>query len=133
MTSKELELRKKAEIEKSQDHEKTFSAKVYVPEVDIYENRDSLVIKADMPGVDKKNVKINLKDNVLTLEGHVDPGEYEGLRPIYSEYNVGHYSRSFNISERIDQESIEASMDNGCLKLTLPKAEKAKPRQINIT
>ena len=132
MTRKELELRKKTELDKRANHEKTWSAKVYVPEVDIYEDKDSLYLKADMPGVSRENVSIDLKDSVLTIDGHVEPAEYEGLKPLYSEYNVGHFCRSFNLSEKIDQEKIEASMDNGTLTLILPKAEKAKPRHISV-
>jgi len=130
MTAKELELKDKKELETK--GEKTYSCKIYVPDVDIYENDDAIVVEADIPGVDKKDVKIKLEDNILNIDARVIPEEYDGLKPLYGEYNIGHYQREFRIGETIDQEKINASVYNGVLKITLPKAEKAKPRQITI-
>ena len=132
MTRCEIEPRKKVELDKQSEGEKTYSCKYYVPDVDIWEMGESIVMEVDLPGVRKENIDINVKEDVLTVEGRVDPGEYEGLEPTYSEYNVGHYYRQFTLGKLIDQNKIEAEMDRGTLKLVLPKMEKALPRQISI-
>jgi HSP20 family molecular chaperone IbpA len=85
-----------------------------------------------MPGVEKGNVDINIEDDVLDVEGRIDFSQYQGLRPIYAEYPVGHYRRSFSLSNRIDQHRIGAEMSDGVLTITLPKAEESKPRRIAI-
>jgi HSP20 family molecular chaperone IbpA len=104
-----------------------------VPTADIFEAEPALTIVLEMPGVDRGNVDINVEANVLTIEGRVDFGKYEGMQPVYTEYNIGHYRRSFSLSNTIDQSRITAEMKDGVLTLTLPKAEEAKPRKIAIT
>jgi HSP20 family molecular chaperone IbpA len=69
---------------------------------------------------------------VLTIEGRVNFSNYDGLQPLYTEYNVGNYARSFQLSGKIEQDRINAELKDGVMILTLPKAEKAKPRKINI-
>jgi HSP20 family molecular chaperone IbpA len=86
----------------------------------------------EMPGVDKKNVDIRVEDGVLRVEGRLDFSNYRGLQPVYTEYNIGHYERSFNISNKIDSSRIEAEMQDGVLCLVLPMAESAKPRSIQV-
>ena len=78
-------------------------------------------------------MSVDLEDGVLRFEGRIDYSNYEGLEPVYSEYNVGHYARSFTLSEVIDQEGISAELHDGVLTLTLKKAERALPRKIPIT
>jgi HSP20 family protein len=84
------------------------------------------------PGVDKKNVEIRVEDGILKVEGRLDFSSYQGLQPVYTEYNIGHYARSFNISSKIDSSGIEAEMKDGVLSLVLPMAESAKPRSIQV-
>jgi HSP20 family protein len=85
-----------------------------------------------MPGVDRENIDLNVENGVLTVEGRIDFNKYEGLQPVYSEYNIGPYRRSFRIAGIIDQDKITAELRDGVITLVLPKAERAKPRRISI-
>jgi HSP20 family molecular chaperone IbpA len=131
MTAKEMELKEKQEVKKSAG-EGTRPGPVFVPAVDILENINEITILADMPGVESKNVDIDLRDNQLTIIGRVEPIEREKEVPIYKEFNWGDYFRQFTLSNVIDQVKITAKMDNGVLKLVLPKVEKAKPQKIKV-
>ena len=128
--AQELQVQKKRELEKKE--ETTIPARVFLPNADIYETANELKVVLEMPGVEKNNVEINLENDVLHVEGRLDLSKYEGLQPLYTEYNVGHYARSFQLSSKIDQSKIAAEMTNGVLSLTLPKAEEAKPRTIKV-
>jgi HSP20 family protein len=86
----------------------------------------------EIPGVEKKDLDVHLENDVLRIEGRIDVSKYEGLEPLYSEYNVGHFARSFTLSNQIDGKRIAAAVDNGVLTLTLPKAEESRPRRIPI-
>jgi hypothetical protein len=66
----------------------------------------------------------------LRVEGRIDFTKYQGLDPLYTEYNIGHYSRAFTLSSKIDQQQISAELEDGVLKLTLKKAQEAMPRRI---
>ncbi len=131
VSKKELELQQKKELEAKQ--EKTVPGKYYVPATDIYETDGSLVVVMDMPGVEKRNLDIRLEKNVLSVEGRIDFSNYENLKPVYTEYNVGHFSRSFQISSQIDSGRISATINDGVLTLELPKAKEATPRRIEVT
>ena len=129
--SQDLEVQEKKELV-SKD-ENTVPARYYIPCADIYETDDALTVVMEMPGVEKKHIEVNVENDVLRVEGRIDFGKYEGLDPLYTEYNVGHYARSFTLSRKIDQQQITAQLDNGVLRLTLKKAAEAKPRQIAIS
>lgn len=113
--------------------ERTRSKRLYTPAVDIIEGKESLLLIADMPGVDENSVDITLEKNILTLYGRVDQDVPGGHRLITSEYGIGDYERSFTLSDEIDRDRIEATVKNGVLRLTLPKAETAKTRKIPVT
>jgi HSP20 family protein len=132
MPTKEMELKEKKEVKKEAG-EGTRPGPVFVPAVDIIENEKELVVLADMPGVDSKNVDIDLKDNQLTIIGRIDSIEDEKEVSSYKEFNWGDYFRLFTLSDIIDQGKITAKMDNGVLRLVLPKVEKAKPQKIKVT
>jgi HSP20 family molecular chaperone IbpA len=127
----ELQVQKKREVEKPE--ETTVPARFYQPNTDIFEDEGSLTLVMEMPGVLKDNVDITIEKNVLDVEGTIDFSKYEELEPVYTEYNVGHYKRSFSLSSKIDQSKISADMNDGLLTLVLPKAEEAKPRTISIS
>ncbi|HEY2388495.1 MAG TPA: Hsp20/alpha crystallin family protein [Candidatus Binatia bacterium] len=129
MTEQELNVREKQE---ASAQEGTRAGRTYVPDVDIYETADSMYLWADMPGVEEKSLNVRLDDGVLTIEGQVVLKEYEHLAPVYTEYKVGNYERRFTVSRDVDADKIAARLTNGVLALELPKAERAKPRQITI-
>ncbi|HVO66425.1 MAG TPA: Hsp20/alpha crystallin family protein [Syntrophales bacterium] len=122
----------KQEVQHPVETERTRVRKVYVPQVDIYETKDSIVLVVDMPGVDEKSVDITLEKNVLTITGEVPQTDYKGYNISYAEYETGDYQRAFTISDEVDRDKINASVKNGVLKLTLTKAEKAKVKKIAI-
>jgi HSP20 family protein len=126
----QLQVQKKKEQEKRE--ETTIPARVFVPIADIYETEDALTVVLEMPGVEKSNVNVRVEDGLLQIEGQLDLTKYQGLQPLYTEYNVGHYARSFQLSSKIDQAKIVAALNDGVLSLTLPKVEEAKSRVINI-
>ncbi len=131
MSPQELQVQKKRELEGKE--ESTIPARTFMPTADIYEDRDSLKVILEMPGVEKGNVDVRVEDGVLFVEDRLDLTKYRGLQPLYTEYNIGNYARSFRLSNAIDQEKIGAELKDGVLSLTLPKAEKAKPRTIQVS
>ena len=131
MTStQELQVQKKRELENKE--ETTIPARIFMPATDIYEAEGALTVILEMPGVEKSNVSIHVEDGALNVEGRLDLAKYRGLQPLYTEYNIGHYSRSFRLSSKIDQSKIAAEMKDGVLSLKLPKIEEAKPRTIEV-
>ena len=132
METKEMELKKKKEVQKG-GGETMRPGPVFIPAVDILDDPNEIIVFADMPGVDSNNVDIDLKDNQLTIVGRIDPVEGEKEVSLYKEFNWGDFYRSFTLSDVIDQTKITAKMDQGVLRLTLPKAEKMKPRKISVT
>src|SRR4029450_11507343 len=100
--SQELAPRDKKELVTKE--EKTVPARYYVPNTDIYETEDALTVVMEMPGVEKKDIDINLENDVLRVEGRIDFGKYEGLEPLYTEHNVGHFARAFRLSRQMDHE-----------------------------
>ena len=126
----ELQVQKKRELEKKE--EATIPARVFLPTADIYETNDALTVVLEMPGVEKNDVGVQVEGDTLKVEGRLDLSKYKGLVPLYTEYNIGHYSRSFRLSNRIDQNKIGAELKDGVLSLTLPKAEEARPKTIQI-
>jgi HSP20 family protein len=126
----ELQVQQKRELEK--DQETTIPVRVFLPTADIHETKDALTVVLEMPGVEKGNVEIRVEGGVLKVEGRLDLSKYRGLQPLYTEYNIGHYSRSFRVPSKIDQSKIEAELKDGVLSLVLPKVEEAKPRSIQV-
>ncbi len=113
--------------------ERTVAGRHYVPLTDIIETEKSLVVTMDVPGVKKENINVKLEDNVLEVDGQIDHSPYNNLNPVYTEYNVGHYTRKFSVSNAIDTGNIDANLSDGVLTLTLPKAPEAQPRQIKVS
>jgi HSP20 family protein len=126
----ELQVQQKREVETKE--ETTIPTRTYLPTADIFETQDALQVILEIPGVEKTNIDVTVEDGVLKVEGHLDFSKYKNLQPLYTEYNVGHYARSFRLSSKIDQTEIGAELRDGVLTLTLPKVAEAKPRTIHV-
>ena len=129
-TQKEIEVQQKKEVATAE--EATRSARYYVPGTDIHESDGALDIAMEVPGVARDGVEVTLEKDVLKVVAQVDFSNYEGLEPIYTEYEVGHFQRSFSLSSKIDQGGISARVENGVLHLHLPKTREATPRRISV-
>jgi HSP20 family molecular chaperone IbpA len=125
-----LQAKKKAEV--AGPMEQTRPGLVFTPDVDILETDKEITLLADMPGVKADDLNIDLRENVLSLDGEVKAPEADDEVDIFREYRTGKYYRQFNLSELIDQAKIDAELKDGVLRLTLPKVEAAKPRQITV-
>jgi HSP20 family molecular chaperone IbpA len=127
---KELQLKEKQEV--GTTAEQTSPGLVFTPAVDIFETDRELTLLADMPGVAADAIAIDLRDGVLTLSGDVKPWEGPDESDLRVEFEIGKYYRQFSLPEVIDQEKIEAKLEDGVLRLVMPKAENAMPRKIAI-
>ena len=113
------------------DRERTRAQERYIqPPVDIYETPEGLVLLADLPGVEPTDLTIRLEDNILTIQA--SPKQPITAEPIYREFELVNFFRQFELSDKVDQGKITARLSHGVLTLELPKAEKAKPRQIKV-
>jgi HSP20 family protein len=128
----ETELKPKAKAEAPAQGERVRPGRVFLPAVDIFETPEALTLVADMPGVAKDKVTLDIKDNHLTISGEISPPIGPGETILGLEYYTGDFLREFQLGATIDQARIEATMKDGVLRLLLPKAEKAKPRKIEI-
>jgi HSP20 family protein len=106
----------------------------WAPAVDIYEHEGSLVLKAELPGIDPKDVDVRVENNTLTLRGE-RKFESEVKREQYHrvERAYGTFSRSFTLPNVVDTEKIKAEFKDGVLRVTLPQKDEAKPKQISIS
>ena len=102
------------------------------PHVDIIENETAITLFVDLPGVCKEEIDIDVREGVLTLTGPLSPPK-DNWQPLLREFQMSGFSRRFTLNERIDAGRINAHLENGVLKLDLPKLEQAKPRKIEIT
>ncbi|MFQ5698573.1 MAG: Hsp20/alpha crystallin family protein [Myxococcota bacterium] len=131
--SDELEVKQQTPESDAPKGERTRPGRTYRPNVDIFETDEAIWLAADVPGVDEKSLEVRLEGDQLSIEGRVAIDEYADLTPVYSEYNIGDYERSFRLSDAIDSERIRARVHNGVLQVELPKVERMRPRQIPIT
>jgi len=107
------------------------SSKTLRPPVDIFETNDGLTVIADLPGVQKEDVQIQIENDILTIKATAKSNLT--IDPTYREFELYPYFRQFQLSDKVDQENIKAEMKNGVLIIHLPKKESAKPKQIPIT
>jgi HSP20 family protein len=128
--NKEIAVRDKEQLSKSEG-EPTRAGTYFQPAVDIFESKDAFIVYADLPGAKQDNLDIDVRDGVLSLTAAVDEPA-QNLRPLYREYGVGGYMRRFTLSNKIDSARIEAALKDGVLTLTLPKADAARARKIEV-
>ena len=128
--SKNLQAKQKQEL--TSPAEQTRPGLIFTPNVDIFENDHEITLLADMPGVTADNLTIDLRKNILTLSGEVEPFERANEENIMIEYETGKYQRQFTLSSVVDQSKIDARLNDGVLRLTLPKVGEAAPRKIEV-
>lgn len=127
------ELTVKSEHTPAENAEGTRPVRTFVPKVDISETEDALWLWADLPGVHQDSLDLRLENGRLSIEGRVALDEYSNLSPLYTEYNVGSFLRTFEVSDQVAADQIEARIAQGVLEVKLPKSERALPRQIPIS
>jgi HSP20 family protein len=130
MATQEVATREKREVTPAE--ERTEAGKFFSPYTDIHETEKAVVVSMEMPGVDKNAIDIRLDKGVLTVKGTIDSARYESLRPLYSEYNVGNFVRTFTVSTKIDSARISATVADGVLTIELPKAAEAVAKRITV-
>ena len=130
MVTREVAPHEKRELAPSE--ERTEAGKFFSPYTDIHETERAVMVSMEVPGVDKSSIDIRLDKGVLTVKGTVDGAKYESLRPIYSEYNVGNFVRTFTVSTKIDSGAISAAVADGVLTIELPKAAEAVAKRISV-
>jgi HSP20 family protein len=103
------------------------------PTVDIYDNDENIVIKAELPGIEKKDIVIDVKDGVLTLKGERSfDNEVKEKKYYHRERTFGKFERVFRLPAKVDPEKISADYKDGVLKIEIPKPEEQKPKQITV-
>lgn len=132
MTEHELTTKEKQPVT---SEGRTRRERYFVPDVDIRETDDALWLYADMPGVESDGIHVELEGDVLQIEGLVSARDYEGLSPLYTEYNVGNWVRRFTLAEahRLQPDAVTARLANGVLEVRLPKAERERARRIPVS
>lgn len=106
---------------------------LFTPPIDIYETPDGLVLYADLPGVTADSLDLQVQDKRLTLYGRVQQPAGAPVRVLHQEYQTGDFLRSFILSDEVDHERIQAKLNNGVLRVELPRAARAKPRRIDVS
>jgi len=132
MAEQQQDLSVRGKQELATKEERTVPGRFYVPHTDVYETDDTLTVVMEVPGVRRDALDIALQDDVLRVEGRIDFANYEGMEPVYTEYNIGHWTRSFTLPDKVERERIDAKLEDGVLTLTLPKTAEARPRRIPV-
>ncbi len=105
---------------------------VFTPPIDIFETDAGLVLLADLPGVTAETLELQVQDNKLTLFGRVNPQLPPTAQLLHQEYQIGHFLRSFILSDEVDHERISAKLNNGVLEVFLPRVQRSEPRRIRV-
>jgi HSP20 family protein len=126
------EMRTQEKRELKSERERVGTGRYFQPATDIYETADRLIVVMDMPGVARDGLSVTATGDQLDVEGRIDFDKYRELNPVHTEYNVGHFARSFTLSGAVDQNNIVAQLADGVLTLELPKAGAAGSRRIPV-
>lgn len=108
------------------------SRSTMLPRVDVYEDETGITLLADLPGVGRDTLDIQVEGESLTIEGAVTAATPEAMEAAYAEVRVPHYRRTFTLSRELDSARIEAQLKDGVLRLRIPKQEQAQPRKISV-
>lgn len=106
---------------------------ILVPDVDIYEDAEGIFVHADMPGVSRDRLDIQVNKDALTIEGEARIDMPEGMEAVSADIRSTHYRRSFVLSTELDTEKIDARLGDGVLTLRIPKRAEARPRKIEVS
>jgi HSP20 family protein len=115
------------------DLEDNVSMSAWKPSVDIYETDEAIILKAELPGIKKEDVSVEIKDNVLTLRGErIEDKEIKEGSYFRKERFFGTFNRAFNLQHRVQPDKIKAKFKDGILEIEVPKPEEEKPKQITV-
>jgi HSP20 family protein len=118
---------------KQAGQDESLTSSTFAPSVDVYEDEHNVTLKIEVPGIDEKDISVNLENNTLTVHGErkIEKDEKEeNYRRVESQY--GSFTRTFTLPTTVDSEKVSANYDKGVLKITLPKKAEAKPKQIKV-
>ena len=127
---KDMEVQDKELVQ--EETERTRECRCFIPRADIYEYDENIFVVLDMPGINENAIEITLEKNVLNIKGYSQIKDRDNYSLVSAEYEPGDFERSFRVSNTIDRENIEATYNDGVLRLTLPKTEEAKARKITV-
>jgi HSP20 family protein len=130
-SQQEVAPREKREL--TQAEERTEAGKFFSPHTDIHETERAVLVMMEMPSVGKDSIDIQVEKGVLTVKGTIDPARYESVQPLYTEYNVGNFVRTFTVSPKVDAANISATVADGVLTIELPKTKEALARRIAVS
>ncbi|MCL4772761.1 MAG: Hsp20/alpha crystallin family protein [Burkholderiaceae bacterium] len=108
------------------------SQAVLLPPVDVVEDAAGITLFADLPGVPKDRLNLQIEDGTLTIEGEVALQVPEGMEPTHAEVSLPRYRRAFTLSKELDVENVKAELNHGVLELRIPKAAHAQPKRIEV-
>ncbi|WP_332821421.1 Hsp20/alpha crystallin family protein [Pseudomonas sp.] len=103
-----------------------------LPRVDVFENKDGILLLADMPGVPKDKLELRVENDTLLIEGEIAPDTPENMEAVYAEVRLSRYRRAFSLSSELDTSRIDAQLRDGVLNLRIPKHAHAQPRKIKV-
>jgi HSP20 family protein len=115
------------------NHDESLTTSSFAPAVDVYEDEHKVTLKIEVPGIDEKDIDVQVENNVLTVHGErkIEKEEKEeNYRRVERQY--GSFTRNFTLPQTVDTESVSATYDKGVLKIALPKKAEAKPKQIKV-
>ena len=103
-----------------------------LPRVDVFENKDGILLLADMPGVPKDKLELRVENDTLLIEGEIAPDTPENMEAVYAEVRLSRYRRAFSLSSELDTSRIDAQLRDGVLNLRIPRHAHAQPRKIEV-
>jgi HSP20 family protein len=118
--------------EKSVEENRASSYQSVRPSVDIHEDREGVTLLADIPGVSREALDIQIDNEILSIDGRVERAVPNGAKAGYAGHQATRYQRSFSLSKELDGEQVEATLKDGVLALRIPKRQEFKPRKIEI-